>query len=344
MTHIVPLSSAIFTSRIAVSLPRYAQIIEYAEPAFFGVNHPDNHEFECREIWSHEQRIAVYRALQLSQSELEKTVEYPLMPTWFGPERHDPGNPQILNTGRLIQMGQKKTVTHANVANTSVVDPAIFIHAVTVTDVDEVHIYHPGTDVEIYPSKIVIAGGVATITVPLVRMVAIAYEDTPPEGLDMADFAIWAEDFVDVVEEYLDPVLPPVEFISYDCASAGACPVETITDGCAYVSNEKLGIIKIGTFVDMCLAERAQFVDLYYQAGLADLTPHIEDIIVRFAHARMPNEPCGCDWLKARWRGDQLVPEMLTPERENCPFGMSNGAWLAWEFAQTSKQYRMGIL
>jgi hypothetical protein len=72
MTHIVPLSSAIFTSRIAVSLPRYAQIIEYAEPAFFGVNHPDNHEFECREIWSHEQRIAVYRALQLSQSELEQ--------------------------------------------------------------------------------------------------------------------------------------------------------------------------------------------------------------------------------------------------------------------------------
>jgi len=39
MTTIVLLSTAIYANRLAVPLPRYAQIIEYSEPAFFGVNH-----------------------------------------------------------------------------------------------------------------------------------------------------------------------------------------------------------------------------------------------------------------------------------------------------------------
>jgi hypothetical protein len=342
---IIPLSTAIYANRLAVPLPRYAQIVEYAEPAFFGVNHPDNKLYACREIWSHDQRIAVYRALQNAQSKVEAVAEYPLMPTWIGPERHPLGNPQILNVGKLIQMGRKKLVSHPNVPNASIIDPAIFIHAVTTTDVNEIHVYHPGTHVEIYPSDIVIVGGVATITVPLVRMVAIAYENTPPDGLDMADYATWAENLVDIEEEYLDPTLAPVEFVSLDCSINCACPTETWVDGCAYVQNNEMSILQVGTTIGYtCLTSATHFVDLYYQAGETAMAPQAEDIIVRLAHALMPSEPCGCDYLKARWRGDQLVPEVLTAERENCPWGLAQGSWTAYTYAQSIKQHRMGVL
>ena len=340
---IVPLSTAIYSNRLAVSMPRYAQIVEYAEPAFFGVNHPDNHAYQCREIWSHDQRIAVYRALQNSQSKVERVAEYPLMPTWFGPERHDLGSPVVLNVGKLIQLGQAAITAHAGVPNASIVDPAVFIHPVTTTDVNEIHVYHPGTHVEIYPSAISIAGGNVTVTVPLVRMVAIAYENTPPEGLDMADYATWAENTVDIEEEYLDPTLPGVEFISYDDCSSN-CPPETHTEGCGTIKDAEMSIIMVGAADSVCVPCGARFVDVYYQAGLTSLTSEAEDILVRLAHALMPNEPCGCDFLKARWRGDQLVPEILTAERENAPWGMSNGAWQAWVYAQSIKQYRMGVI
>jgi hypothetical protein len=83
---------------------------------------------------------------------------------------------------------------------------------------------------------------------------------------------------------------------------------------------------------------------MWYQAGLTSLTSEAEDILVRLAHALMPNEECGCDILKGRWRRDQAVPEVLTAERENCPFGLQSGAWLSWTYAQTIKQHRMGVI
>lgn len=348
MTTIVPLTSAIFSSRLAVSTPRYSQIVDYAEPAFFGVNHPDNKEYACREIWSHSQRVAIYRALAEAQSELEKTLEYPLLPTWIGPERHPLAPIHVLNYGKVIQFG---VMTSANVqlgvaVSSLPTDPVVIsIAGVTFTDVNEVHVYHPGSDVEIYPSAIVIAGGVLTITIPHWRMVLLADEENPVNGwgYTAADDAHY-EQTVDVKREYLSPTLPAAQFVSVDCTDSCDCPDDVLDDACVYVKDLNLGIVKVGTVGTVCLTIYAHSVDFYYQAGLPSLTPHIEDIIVRFAHARMANEPCGCDVLKARWRGDQLIPEVLTRERENCPYGMSQGAWQAWQFAQTSKQPRMGII
>jgi hypothetical protein len=343
MTTIIPLSTAIFSARLAVSTPRYAQIVGYAEPAFFGISHPDNKAYECREIWSHDQRIAIYRALQEAQSEVEKTAEYPLMPTWFAGERHPFGiNPITLKYGKLIQMGQLATTTWAGQAMDITNDPAVVtVAGVTFTDINEVHIYHPGTTIEIYPSEITIVAGVLTIKIPFVRAVEIAHENNPPEGWDYADHANWVEDTVDVKREYLSATLPAVEFVSYDCECN--CPAPQITDGCAVVKDYEMSIINVGT-VGGCLPCKPRYTDLYYQAGETVMTPQAEDIIVRLAHARMPNEPCGCDWLKARWRGDQLVPEVLTAERENCPYGLSQGAWQAYIYAQAIKQIRMGVI
>jgi hypothetical protein len=349
MTAIVPLSTAIFSNRLAVNLPRYSQIVDYAEPAFFGVAHPVNKEYACREVWSHDQRIAVYRALQNAQSKVDSVAEYPLLPTWIGPERHPLGNPIVLKYGQLIQLGQKAITAYAGQTVDDATDPAIItVTGGAVADVNEIHVYHPGTHVEIYPSDIVNLGADLVISIPLVRMVAIAFENTPAGGLQypaaLPMVTPWYEVTVDVEREYLSPTLPAVQYVSYGCGEACTCPDPTLYDGCGYVLNSEMSIISAATLGCVCIPGDTRFVDVYYQAGLTSLTSESEDILVRLAHALMPNEPCGCDFLKGRWRGDQKVPEILTAERENCPWGMSNGAWQGYVFAQSIKQHRMGVI
>lgn len=356
MPTIIPLSTSIFTTRLAVPLPRYAQIVEYYEPAFFGVSNPDiaiygvAKDFQCREIWSHDQRVAAFRALQNAQSKMESVTEYPMMPTWIGPERHTLGNPQVLNVGKLIQMGQLLVIDLGLGAAVDITsDPAVITIALggfptfATGDIPDVHIYHPGTDLEIYPSSIEIVGTDLVIEIPFVRAVEIAHENTPADGLDYADHATWVEDTVDVKWESLGTAAP-VKFVSLDCSGGCTCPTESLVDGCAYVRNAEMGIIHVSTNGCSCLACDTAYVDIYYQAGVTQIDAQAEDIMVRLAHALMPNEPCGCDILKGRWRGDQLVPEVLTAERENAPWGMSNGAWQAWVYAQSIKQHRMGVL
>jgi hypothetical protein len=330
-------------------MPRYAQIVEYAEPAFFGVAHPVNKAYQCREVWSHDQRIAAYRALQNAQSKVEAVAEFPILPTWIGPERHDLGNPIVLNVGKLIQLGQKAITAYPAQTVDDTTDPAIVtVAGGAVADINEIHVYHPGTHVEIYPSEITIAGADLVIHIPLVRMVAIAFEDTPDGGLpyptSLPMMNPWYEVTVDVEREYLSPTLPQIQFVSYGCQIGCDCPAPTLYEGCGYILDTEMSIIKVGSTGCVCIPGDTRFVDVYYQAGLTSLTSEAEDILVRLAHALMPNEPCGCDILKGRWRGDQKVPEILTSERENAPWGMSNGAWQGYVFAQSIKQHRMGVL
>jgi len=58
----------------------------------------------------------------------------------------------------------------------------------------------------------------------------------------------------------------------------------------------------------------------------------------------MPEEPCGCEVAQRLWRRDRHVPEVLTRERINCPYGLSDGAWQAWRFTQSMKLVRGRVL
>jgi hypothetical protein len=77
---------------------------------------------------------------------------------------------------------------------------------------------------------------------------------------------------------------------------------------------------------------------------LTPLTRQVEDAIVRLAHSKMPDEPCGCDMLQRHWKRDRNIPQVLTRERINCPFGLSDGAWFAYRQAATLKIWKASIL
>ena len=86
-----------------------------------------------------------------------------------------------------------------------------------------------------------------------------------------------------------------------------------------------------------------ELVRLNYQAGLRTLDTAMKSALVRLAHARMASEPCGCDIVRRLWERDRKAPDVLSRERLNCPFGPSEGAWVAYKLAQSRKLYRMNV-
>lgn len=344
-SHVVPSGSASYLPRLAVSLPRYAGIVDYAEAAFFGVNWVGNDKYQCRQIWTHDQRMAIFRELLAAQSDIQEIINYPLLPTWITAEPHNPHRTQLLKYGQIIEMGQKVVDDVAvGVVCDHTNDPvSMSLGLVSFTDPDEVHVYHPGTDMEIYPSGVSITSGVLSIQIPRVRMVAVANENNDESGLDYADTSLF-EQTVDIRREYVSTVLPSaVWVVTTGCGDD--CPDPTQVDGCARIKDAEIGSVRVGLAGKMnCVCAGARFVNLYYRAGLVSLSPAAEDVIVRYAHSRMPSEPCGCDILKMRWDDDKKTPDILTRERINCPFGTSNGSWLAWRFAQGMRLVRGGTL
>jgi hypothetical protein len=85
-------------------------------------------------------------------------------------------------------------------------------------------------------------------------------------------------------------------------------------------------------------------VRLNYQAGLRQLTRMHENVIVRLAHALMPDEPCGCDITQLLWNRDRKVSEVLSREMLNCPFGDNAGALFAFAWANQNAIWRGGVV
>lgn len=340
---IVPFVSAEhLVDTLAVPLPRYAQIVDYQEAAFFGVNQTipqGGREYTCRTIWSRWQRQAITRALMAAQGEFWKNCNYPFVPTYISLERHEYTKTLLLNNCNVIGLGEKvdtmlvagKVVNHAS-------DPVSFtVNSAVITDPAEVHIFHPGTDYEINPSSVTIAGGVITVEIPRVRMVAIAYDDNPIDGWDYTDTSYF-EATVDVRRIYLDDTHQVYLSGMQGCPGFGGTWAHNWQD--AYLPNKSIGHLRMAQPSLSNCDFYPRFAEVNYLCGLTSLSQHAEDAIVRLAHARMPSEPCGCDFLKGMWERDKYIPDVLDSERENCPFGMSDGAWQAWCFLQDLRCYR----
>jgi len=365
---VVPAESTLTEEESAVSLPRYAQIIQSPECAFFGVSRDADTDYECRDIWMKHYRDNIQRYLAEAQEEIEDEIGYFLMPRFVVgaqtdgiPERQidaQPyGFPVLARWGHPIGAGIKATTSIADGAAVDhTADPAVIGPvATTVTDTDEVKVYHPGTEVEIHPSVISISGGFITVTIPRCRMVKASLADNPSGGLDYDDVTNF-EATVDIVREYCDPSTHATLVWPHQCSSVDACSCtcsDYTQDGCIYIKDAVIGELDVlpATYsggawsrkTAICCGE-PQLIQLNYRAGLTSLTRQQEDAIVRLAHAKMPEEPCGCEIAQRLWARDREIPSALTRERANCPFGMSDGAWSAWRFAQTFKLVRGMVL
>ncbi|MHC4316739.1 MAG: hypothetical protein ACYSW3_30220, partial [Planctomycetota bacterium] len=186
----------------AISLARYAEIIGYADCAFFGVAHPGNDNFACREIWTKFQRDEMQRALSEAQDEMEEVIGYP----WFTSEVHKYGYKILTRKTNVIEIGIETTdlLDGGGSAVALGTDPATVTFASTLTSTDGIKVYYPDTDEEISPSDMEITGGNLVISIPKCRLVEYSQRDNPGSGLDYTDASIY-QTTVDVKRHYNDP-------------------------------------------------------------------------------------------------------------------------------------------
>jgi hypothetical protein len=333
-----------------ISLARYAELIMLDnECAFWGVQEDDVTEYACKTYWTEYERSMIARYLAEAQDEIEQVVGYPLCPTWFTDERHKfTGNPVMADWGYVISGGvMGETDIAISEAISYATEPAtVGPIATTLTDTSEIKVFYPGSEREITPQSIEISGGFLTIWIPRCRLVDpdhFNYTDTPLDYNTIANFLAT----VDVKRIYNDESTH-AELVYPHRSSNSVCDCscdDYTQDACIYVRNGTIGQLDVqaasysgGWTVSSasCLCGMPEYVLLNYYAGRI-LTYQAEDAIIRLAHSKMPDEPCGCEIAQRLWGRDRNVPEVLTAQRLNCPFGMSDGAWIAWRFANAMK-------
>lgn len=364
MTIISVANSLIDERESAVKLARYAQILGVSEDQFFGINNPTTVTESCHPIWTLYERQTIARYLREAQEEIEQITNYPLTPRWILEEKQPYLFPLHARWCKVIEAGFRNTSTiQLGAAVSHATDPAVVTVATTITDTDEIHIFHTGTEREIYPSSIVATGAAATIQIPRARMVKLAYQNNDENGLTYSDVPPSAtspfESTVDVLRVYNDESTQGGlawhhrESDTCDCGCSSACLTcgDYVINACIYVRNAETGALDLlpasytsgvgwGATCATCYCTEPDSVRLNYRAGLETMTHQIEDAIIRLAHSKMPNPPCGCGTAQEYWTRDRDIPENLTIEQAGCPFGQSRGAWFAWRQAQMIRTQR----
>jgi len=340
----------------AVSLAQYAKFISYTDCSFFGVAHPDNALYHCREIWTQAQRDDIGFYLGQAESMLEDEIGYPLTPKWFTNEEHPYTIPLLTKMGHLIASGVKKcTVITAGVIIDFTLDPATVTVVSAITDFTSIHVYYPSTDLEITPANIVRSGANIIISIPWCRLVDYDNLDNPQEGWDYNDPTIY-ETTVDVKFCVNDISTQATIIVPHSCsATCLACGCkEYAHTGCQYIHDAEIGKLDVfsadyahGVWTTSCeciYPDGKSKVKINYQAGEPKLSRLGFSAIIRLAHSLMATEPCGCDITQRLWKRDRNIPQIVTAERINCSFGISDGAWAAWMYAQSMKLLLSGIL
>lgn len=362
----------VVTPNCAVSLARYAKLINYEEAAFWGVTWENQYLKGCDPLWSEYERMSLQNTLAEAQQEIEQTIGYPLCPTYISGTYSD--NPRwfdqqdfrssrlITRYPRILAAGVGVTATveleseidYDSVAGLGIVGPL----ATSAENSYEIKIFYPGSDREITPSKITLASGNVTIEIPRYRMVKQEFlnEASDPNGTTIRyeniNFFLTT---VDVKRVYTDPSTQ-AELVRPHCRNnncVNGC-YECTQSACIYVRDPFLGIVDVSPATwnedleewsnrTVC-AGNYRLIRLNYLAGVRRLDLQAEMAIVRLAHSKMGRPPCQCDKTGQMWQKDYDVTGAVTRERVNCPYGLSNGAWQAYRWALSLSSKRSSIL
>ena len=339
----------------AIPLARYAEIINYTDYAFFGFSDPGNDNYACREIWTQPQRDSIQFHLSEAQAEIEKVIGYPLMPKWFAGEVHPFGCNILTKKTNVIALGIKATddVDLASVVNL-VPDPATVTIATALTSTDGIKVYYPDTEIEISPSDMEFSAGSLVISIPKGRLMKYELRDNPVTGR-LSSTGSNYQTTVDVKRHYNDASAQIVAVWPHGCnltCSSTGCSRYTEA-ACGTIVDAEIGEISFqfatysaGSWTTtrrICCRGNPKKLEISYQAGTEELESIAEMAIIRLAHSKMPSAPCGCDVIHHMWTRDTEIPVVLSVERLECDFGLSNGAWMAWKFAGSLEIDRLTV-
>lgn len=334
----------------ALKLVRYAQIIRYDENAFFGINASTNRERAVRKIFTKIDRDMIARELCGAQDDIERELLYPLGEKWFENEQHNRNRYNLFFTkwAHVRALGRRAVSDIAEgVALDHTADPAVIpATATVVTDVDEIHFYQAGTDVEVFPSVLTLASGTINASFPRARLVKESAQENPEAGWPYGDTGVDGPFMqeLDIRRVYTDTTDVGVFVWPLGKENCPECSEDT-EPACGYIRSTIAGTITLlPDPTGNCFYCGATILRLNYCAGLA-LHPTAEDAIIHLAHARLAVMPCSdSDPLMMLWKQDRFVPSSITPERANSMFGVAEGSWRAWIYAHKNRHFRTTFL
>lgn len=332
-----------------LTLDDYQELLQLPIAAFNGLSKPDETPvYECNTLWNQGMREMLQTYLRQAQEKREEELGYFLTPHYVNYERHESANPVILQHKHFIIAGQlASSVVEEDVAldlgvESAPNDPVEFTVTTTVTDVDELYVYHANQDGDSYritPSSVTISGGVATIKIPRSRLVNPALKDNRADALSYYENDNFVTT-VDVVRLYNDPSLAgryvstPLQRAIYGSISYPG-GVETYQTAVVYADGERASRLSIvtlypATYADGVWTGRAftdcyvpAYVDVSYKSGIRYST-NSKLLTIRLAHTLMPNPVCSCPYLEQYWKEDREATAMWTP------YGNRMGAMAAW--------------
>jgi hypothetical protein len=251
----------------------------------------------------------------------------------------------------------------------------------------EIHLYYPGKNGdprwEIKPVRVVVAGGVATVTfrreLAVLEDIQEAFtNDLVPlaDGADDADFLAT----VDIYRVYNDPQRQ-VEFVWEPVSQCNVCGNEgcalctySTQWGCLHARGDRsLGQVvytpatwnatdKAFDSAAWAIARRPDITRLWYYGGLRSNAVDCPDIemdplwaraVAIYAASILDRPPCSCNMARfERWQEDlsyirgttELAQYQSTAKIINNPFGPKRGAVYAWNLVQDTAAVRVALL
>lgn len=312
---------------------------------------------------------------------VEDVIDYtrPWAPDLFRGANADlRGLQQVLKaSNKYIQYGGVRVKTflgtpiivYTDVDSDGYSETATVTQATVVTDPEQLSVYYPtqaGDDAfEIIPTKVAIAGGVATITMRRERLVNLSeMESLSVRGVDGLDDS----KFLTTVDVYAVENYPgqQVEFQWDNFESVCGCGLPTCSictfttqTGCMTIRNGAQGLVTATPALwnlNTEAYESSAFnvgrapdkARLWYRAGLKygnsfnKITPEFERAITLLAIAQLDRPLCSCGGLSAyidHWQEDLTEPPsdgrsrspMVTEYIYHNPFGTLRGAIEAWK-------------
>jgi len=302
--------------------------------------------------------LSLYEAEEMLATDLGYTLSY----KYQTDRDHVLYNPITLRWARLVGGGVRARTEITPSASDFTTDPA----TITVAQSDfpggtsEIVIIEDSTGFEIEWDSVATSGTDYVISIDQCKLIefdnledqrdtAINYDATFPA-------ATWLGlDELTVYREYRDVSDQATIIFGPRCscwfASGEACTGVSY-DACIWAKDFENSIVAVQSaeYIDTTWSHSSIFltgcyegdrVEVNYLAGTAD-EPGYKKAILGLAHALISFEPCGCSGARLRWTHDNRIPNILTAERINCPYGLKEGAWYAWNWMM-SHQSGQGI-
>jgi hypothetical protein len=341
------------SSGSAVSIHRYAEMVQYDRCLFNGVSVDNPPTGPCNEFWLQSERERLSDYLLAAQAMIEDVVKYPLCPTYVE-EEISPVRWQWQSENKyLIEAGiqAEETLESGSIvdygSDPATVGPITIASGVTA---DQIRVFHEGTSYEIPVASIAIDGTDMTLYIHRCHLVSPQYWNQ-----DKDDFVLYSEDAkfvtaVDVKRYYTDNTTQATLYFD------GIKHVDTTQTARLKIIRKKIGTCRLvpanydatsQAWTD-CIV-RTDCGEIYkaeanYKCGLQTLPHNLEQAVLRLAHSLMPEMPCSCSTIQRLWKRDRNTPLNIDTQRQDCPFGMSDGAWFAWTTVRNLRVLRAGVV